>query len=125
MPKSDTFSVPSASTIEGWRPADHDGHLHLVIGPVERDETVTAHGEAIVAVPARIVCVTCGVEFEKPWVFPALLKTQMFGADGPLLGRLGHGPASAGKSAPWCLIDPTDADVAAADEYLAPTSDAF
>jgi hypothetical protein len=46
----------------------------------------------------------------------------MFGADGPLLGRLGHGPASAGKSAPWCLIDPTDADVAAADEYLALTS---
>ena len=118
MPEVITFSNPSESSSAGFRPTEHDGCTLLVTGEVGTDETTTRHGEVEVAVPAELHCLTCGETWEKPWIFPAQLKNQMWRANGNLIGTLGHGEAAAGKSAPWCLFDATDEQKAAGVSFI-------
>jgi hypothetical protein len=53
-------------------------------------------------------------------VFPRVLMGQLRPhIGGKVLGRLGKGEAKPGKSAPWTLTDPTEADKETGRKYLA------
>ena len=57
-------------------------------------------------------------------IFPSVLRGQLepsaaAGADPVVVGRLGQGLAKPGKSAPWVLNDPSDADKETAVKYEA------
>lgn len=54
-------------------------------------------------------------------VFPLVLQGQLRGLD-LVLGRLGKGVAKAGQKPPWQLTDPTEADEATGERYLAYTA---
>ena len=61
--------------------------------------------------------------YEGHWVWPKVLAGQLaafVGKDDPVVvGRLGQGLAKPGKSAPWVLNAPTQADVTIAEKYVA------
>jgi hypothetical protein len=55
-------------------------------------------------------------------IFQKLLQSDLrplVGSGDPVLGRLGKGVASKGKSAPWIFEPPTDDDLAIAQKYVA------
>lgn len=56
-------------------------------------------------------------------IFPKVLQSQLTpsvgAADPVVVGRLGQGLAKPGKSAPWVLNAPTEADMATAAKYEA------
>jgi hypothetical protein len=120
------FSKPAAPTGDGYRHGDHEGHLIIAEAPVERRPVTTQHGDADVAIPRRLHCVDCEKSWEEPWMFGAFIVPQMTtGSDTDMLGRLGKGDATAGKSAPWQLDDPTPTDEAMAVKYLDNLEDPF
>lgn len=61
--------------------------------------------------------------YDDTLIFPKVLVGQLaksVGADDPVVvGRLGQGLAKPGKSAPWLLNEPTEADLAVATKYEA------
>ena len=56
-------------------------------------------------------------------IFPKVLASQLAAfvgkADPVVVGRLGQGTAKVGKSAPWLLNPPTQADITVAEKYVA------
>ena len=61
--------------------------------------------------------------FNDTFIFPKVLAGQLaafVGKDDPIVvGRLGQGLPKPGKSAPWVLNAPTQADVTVAEKYVA------
>lgn len=64
-----------------------------------------------------------GEVLEDTLIFPKVLQSQLSqavgAADPVVVGRLGQGLAKPGKSAPWVLNTPSDADMAIAVKYEA------
>lgn len=57
-------------------------------------------------------------EYPDALIFPRVLAGQLRPSVGKVvLGRLGQGAAQPGKSAPWTLGAPTDADIGTAKKY--------
>jgi len=111
--------TPPAPPSGGITWADQLGRL-LVIEPLSVETIKTAYGDNE-AVRAH-VHVLDGPDphtFDDALVFPRVLTSQLRPLlGGKVLGRLGQGQAKPGQSAPWLILDPTEADQAAADAWL-------
>ncbi len=103
---------------EFWKPADHSGRLHLFLaGGASVDEK---EQEYVAATTIVVLDADDGVqEWTDARVYQTVLRRQLAGSTGDyVLGRLGQGTATPGKSAPWILTDPTDVDEKLARQYL-------
>ena len=112
------FTAPAPAG-SGLKWADLLGRL-LVIEPKGVTNVDTALGPRD-AVRADVHAIDGEVEdFEDALVFPKVLQGQLRGkVDQMVLGRLAQGQAKPGQSAPWVLADPTQADMATAEAWLA------
>lgn len=104
---------------EFWKPADHSGRLHLFLAG--RQQVDEKEQEYVAATSIVVLDADDGVqEWQDARVYQTVLRRQLAGSTGDyVLGRLGQGTASGGRSAPWILTDPTDADEKLARQYLA------
>jgi hypothetical protein len=100
--------------------ANHEGHLLLFFPTVFRADVPTTMGTSD-CVDAKIVNLSTGQVLEDAKVWGKAMVPQLKGAvpDGMVLGWLGKGQAKGGNSAPWIIQPHTEADVAAAEAYLA------
>ena len=114
------FTSPSApgSSGENFSNKENEGDLLAFVGPIVKAEVDTKMGPAIVAQPQRIDNIDTGAVYTEAWVFGVVIVGQLTDTPGDVfLGRLGRGVAGEGRSAPWILEDPTEADRAAATAF--------
>jgi len=113
------LSKPSAGG-SGWQKGDHLDHLHVFLGDLAGREVETSFGDAVAAHVDHVMCVDCLLEWDDQLVFGAALVPRLTGdAEAEVIvGRLGQGLAKPGRSAPWTLDDPTDADLAEAEAFV-------
>lgn len=117
---SDMFDSPST----GVKITDFSGQLLLMEPTAERKDIMTAFG-SVDAIEANLVVLDgadAGTGHSGVLVFQKALQGQLrskIGTGRHVLGRLGRGVAKPGQSAPWVLIEPTEADKTAARAYLA------
>lgn len=105
-----------------FKSAEHDGELLLVKVMDYRPEITTAAGTSD-AISAEITVLdgnTKGKQYPDALLFgKALVPTLRPHVGSLVLGRLGRGNAQPGKSAPWILQTPTEADNQVARAHLA------
>ena len=103
--------------------ADLLGNLLLftVDKTVEDIETQYGKANAVACAVAVLDGTGKGDTYDDTLIFPRVLQSQLRHAvgGGKVLGRLTQGDKQPGKSAPWKLDDPTDADKDIARKYLA------
>ena len=98
--------------------------LYITVKGVQRD-IVTDFGttDAVSCDVAILDGEQKGTVLEDTLIFPKVLQSQLAqsagSADPVVVGRLGQGLAKPGKSAPWVLNTPTEADLAIATKYEA------
>ena len=98
--------------------------LHITVKAIQRD-IVTDFGttDAVSCDIAVLDGDKKGDVLEDCLIFPKVLQSQLAqsvgAADPVVVGRLGQGLAKPGKSAPWVLNAPTEADLAIAVKYEA------
>ena len=123
------FADPQMPSSGDGKPADLDGHV-VVCQFIEYLPNIsTSHGDTSCVV-LDVHDITAGESHHSVRWFPKLLvssgkavidRAEATGDPVPLvLGRIGRGTPSAGKSAPWLLNPVTDAaDIKSAQEYMA------
>ena len=100
------------------------GALLMITPHVQEKAIPTEFGEND-AIRADIVVLdgpSAGEEYPDTLIFPRVLQSQIrrnVGTGRRNLGRLGQGVKKPGKSAPWELGEPSEADKAIARAYLA------
>lgn len=109
------FVKPSAmgSSSESIRITDLENRLIIVVPDGDEVTIETSRGPAD-ARPVKVLDVDAGTGWQEGIVFQRALRAQLgraSAAGSPLVGRLGRGPASPGKSAPWLIEDPSDAEL--------------
>lgn len=115
------LSAPSASSGgDRWSKDEHLDHLTLFVGPFETREIESAYGPATPTHCESIACVECREAWQDALVFGAAIAPRLVGDPDAeiVVGRLGQGLAKPGRSAPWTLDDPTEADLQAAEQFL-------
>lgn len=114
------FASPAAATGIKW--ADVKGSLVMVKVHAVETGISTTFGPSD-AVRADVTVVDgehAGDEYADTLVFPKALQSQLRPNVGKtVLGRVGQGAAKPGQSAPWLLLEASDADRKAASDYLA------
>jgi hypothetical protein len=121
MTYTDEFDGPGSTAAIDW--TDQKGRLLLVQAHSLETGIKTEFGETD-AVRADIVILDAEggpEELSDVLIFPKVLQGQVrknIGTGRRNLGRLGQGEKKPGKSAPWLLQDPTDADKASARAYI-------
>jgi hypothetical protein len=104
----------------GYDRNEHLNHLVAYVGNEDRPDVQTRHGVTRAAWSEYVVCLTDNVVFRDHLTFGAVIVPQILdGTEGIVLGTLGKGDASAGKSAAWVLFDPSDEELAEATEWFA------
>lgn len=115
-----TFAKPAAPSA-GIQWGDHKGALLLIEPDSFEAQVQTSFGPAD-AVKATVTVIDgehSGAIYADTLIFPKLLVSQTKSQIGAkVLGRLGQGQAKPGQSAPWLLNEATEADIAAAEEWL-------
>lgn len=114
-----TFANPATSS-EGVKPAELDGHL-LIIKPLEYKTGITTSLGEAEAIAVDLIDVTTGTEHFNVLFFNIALRNALKPNIGQtVLARMGQGTAKPGKSAPWVLNPVTDqGDINAATAALA------
>lgn len=104
----------------GFDRNEHMGHSVAFANNEERTNVQTAHGIVDrVAFSEYVVCITCGTVYVNNLSFGVAFVPAVLDSDGnPVLGTIGKGDASAGKSAAWLLFNPTDDELMKCDEWL-------
>lgn len=111
------FAAPASASGISWEGLK--GRL-LVIEPISVEKGIkTAFGDTD-AVRATVHVIDGDTEtYEDTLVFPRVLQSQLAPKVGSMvLGRVGQGQAKPGQSAPWLIVDPSEADVAAGKAWL-------
>ena len=112
-----SFRTPSTSSSDRFRLADHNGELILfTVRSIERGVR-TDFGEKDAAKVDAVVLSgpTAGTRYDDQLIFAQVVRQQLAEAveesgDPDVLARIGTGTAKAGQSAPWLLIEPSEAD---------------
>jgi hypothetical protein len=118
---SSDFAAPAAPGGDKLPLADLLGALLMFEVLEERNGIATAFGtsDAIVANVHVLDGPLKGGRYDDSLVFPKVLAGQLRPRVGSkVLGRLGHGVAKPGQSAPWVLSEATDDDKAVAKRYV-------
>ena len=117
-----TIGAPApASSEDSFQPRDHLDKLVMFCGHTKR-EVSTDFGEATVADVSLIAVLDSddGVKvYTDAWVFGQGLAPSIYRS--PLevvVGVIGQGEAKPGKSAPWKLSDPSEAQLEAARAWF-------
>lgn len=120
------FDQPGPAQGDSFEWSAHQGRLLMieVIEVIDHVPTVhTQPGEKSPAIRANITLIDgllVGKVARDALVFPKVLQGQLRRSVGrKVLGRLGQGTPTPGKSAAWELAEATPADVAAAQAFLA------
>jgi hypothetical protein len=99
----------------------HNDHLLAFVQPRAEQQPSFSDSTKMqtVARSGFVVCVDCGTaSADVLWftsqIVPRLLDTRQ----DVVVGRLGQGLARAGRSAPWLLDEPTDADLVEVGRFL-------
>lgn len=111
----------SGGGASGFDRNEHLGHSVMFINNDERTDVNTRHGVvARAAFSDYVVCMTCGGKvFHEHLTFGQAIVPMILDVEGAVvLGTLGKGDASAGKSAAWLLFDFTEDEGAAAQTWL-------
>lgn len=112
------FGKPSSGG-SGFSKEAHEGHLLVFVEP-EAEETTGAYGDSTAARCAFVVCLTCDTVAADVMLWGAALVPALTdGAEELVVGRLARGEAKGNRSAPWLLWNPSEADVAEAEEWFA------
>lgn len=95
--------------------------LYIVVGELKKDiDTSFGKANAISATITALDGAKKGETFDDVLIFPRVLVSQLQADIGEsVVGRLGKGEAKPGKSAPWLLGAPTEADLEVATKYEA------
>jgi hypothetical protein len=123
LTRKDTTTMPIRITGPKSRPGfdkdEHVGHLLVFIHPSWESRT-GEFGEYEVARCAYVACVEdYDAYIDVPVSGAALVPRLVDDDDGAVVvGRLVRGVAKAGRSAPWLLEDPTEKELAAAQEFV-------
>ena len=120
------FEDPAPATSSPVPLQELNGALLLILVVAYEDHVptvMTQPGEKSPAVRADVTVLDgpqAGKVYDNTLIFPKVFLRQLARSVGKtVLGRLGQGPAKAGQSAPWILNAATDADKAAAAQFLA------
>ncbi len=109
-------AAPGASS--GFRQGEFENRLLLVVGPTLKTGIATQHGLADAAACAVVDLDTGDVHIDA-LLWGAVLVPQVCGGGAELVaGRLSKGEAMNGRSAPWKLADPTEADTVLASKWV-------
>jgi hypothetical protein len=118
MPKQIVGATPNAGI--DWN--DYKGKL-LVIEPLDVEKDIkTIHGvsDAVRANVYALLGPNESADHEDTLVFPRVLQGQLRRKVGNLVvGRLTQGEARKGQDPPWVLGEPTEKDLAKANEFVA------
>ncbi|ETJ03699.1 MAG: hypothetical protein Q605_AUC00802G0006 [Actinomyces urogenitalis DORA_12] len=105
-------SVPSPTG--GFKPSEHEGQLVIFEPKAVETDIQTNYGVSdAVRATVTILDGPGGVEeIPDALIFPKVLQSQLKPRIGEaLLGRIGRGNAKPGQSAPWLVLEPTEADL--------------
>ena len=103
----------------GFVKEEHVDHLLAFVGVTHEAEMQTRFGVQEAARVETFICLDCMTLANDVLVFGTALVPRLIGTElDVVLGRLEQGEASAGKSAPWLLEDPTDLDEKRAAEFF-------
>ena len=109
MSNDDLFTLPADAKGSGVNMSDFEGRLIVVRPTGEETQVDTKMGESTY-IPADVLDVEDPESgWQSVWVFSAGVRAQLKAAarqGKPIVGVLGHGTASPGKSAPWLVLDP-------------------
>lgn len=123
-PTPGRFAKPATpSDSEFWKPADHDGRLHLVRPHGAREDEA---GKAFVAADIVVLDADDGpVRFDDCRVYQSYLSRQLLEGQSEawMLARLGKGHATPGRSAAWVFFDSGNGDEDVAAAYLDAAAD--
>jgi len=117
-----TIGAPApASSEDKFQPSEHLNKLVMFCGH-EKQSVSTDFGDATVAAVSLIAVLDGddGVKvYQDAWVFgtglaPSIYKSPM----SVVVGVMGQGEAKPGKSAPWKLLDPSEAQLEAARTWF-------
>jgi len=119
---TDPFDAPASGGGDRLNLGDLKGALLLfTVHSVERDiQTSFGDSDAVKCDVAALDGDHKAQTWQNTLIFPRVLQSQLAPKVGSMvLGRLSQGQAKPGQSAPWTLIDPTDADREIGRKYLA------
>jgi len=104
----------------GFDLTEHIGDSVAYVNNDEHRDVSTRHGVVDrVAVSEYVVCLTHGTVYRDVWTFgKAMAPAILDGTEAVVLGTIGKGDATSGKSAAWLLFDPTDDEVSKAEEWF-------
>lgn len=116
----DLFATPAdLPKGDGLKVSDLEGEL-VILRPAPAEQSYTTSLGETSARPATVMVVTgpkSGSDWKQIVLFGAGLKAQAGQAvtnGKPLVGVIGKGTASPGKSAPWLVVEPTPDQLALA-----------
>lgn len=121
MNYEDLFDGPGSTTSIKF--TDHEGQLALIWARAEKQHTYDGEtkdviqGDVVILDPKN----SGPIEYKNTMIFPRVMQGQVRGNVGtgkPNLGRIGKGEAKPRQTAPWVLLDPTEADKKMAVAYL-------
>jgi hypothetical protein len=106
------------SSNSGFSKDDHLDHLLGFVEP-QAEEVSTSFGDTTAAHCSYVFCVDDGTVESDPLIFGSALVPRLVDVEEEVVaGRLAKGLAKPGRSAPWLLDDPTDADLEAVEAFL-------
>jgi hypothetical protein len=102
----------------GFDKVKHTDHLLAFIEP-KAEERTTRYGDTVAATVSYVACLDCQtVDHDVDLYGQSLVPALTDSGEEIVVGRLGLGEAKAGQNAPWLLWDPTDDEVAQAEQFL-------
>lgn len=106
---------------DNFSPSNHLGKLVMFCGH-EKKEVETSFGDATIAEVSLVAVLDGdgGVEtWGDAWIFGAGLAPTIYRSPNEVVvGVIGQGEAKPGKSAPWTLQEPSEAQLTAAREWF-------
>jgi hypothetical protein len=117
----DLFDGPGSTSAIKF--SDHEGQLALIWARAQRQHTYDDETKDVIEADVVILDPPNSgpIKYANTIIFPRMLQGQIrrnIGTGKPNLGRIGKGEAKPRQTAPWVLLDPTEADKKLAVGYL-------
>ena len=112
------FSIGRPAKGGGFDKAAHEDDLLAFVSPTS-ELTNTTYGESTAARCVYVVALDQSEVFEDVLLFGAALAPRLYeSTETIVVGLLVKGEAQPGRNAPWLLEDPTDEELAQAEQFF-------